>query len=57
MGPMMPVNPKANLDTLWFSEATALQINSDAYEELRIANRALVLTATVAQTASASHAA
>jgi hypothetical protein len=39
----MPLNPKANLDTLWLSEGTALQINSDAYEELRIADRALVL--------------
>ena len=43
MGPMMSVNPKTNLDTHWLSEATALQINSAAYEELRIANRALVL--------------
>ena len=39
----MPVDPKADLEVLWLSEGRALQINSDEYEELRIANRALVL--------------
>jgi hypothetical protein len=39
----MPGNPEADLEALWLSEGRALQINSDEYEELRIANRALVL--------------
>jgi len=43
MSPLMPVNPKANLDTLWLSEWRALQINSNVFEDLRIAHRALVL--------------
>ena len=43
IGGVMPVDPKADLEVLWLSEGRALQINSDEYEELRIANRALVL--------------
>jgi hypothetical protein len=39
----MPVKPEADLEALWLSEGRALQINSDEYEELQIANRALVL--------------
>lgn len=47
MGPsraeLMSVNPRPDLETLWLSEGRVLQINSDEYEELRIADRALVL--------------
>lgn len=43
MGSVMPGNPKAGLEALWLSEGGALQINSDEYEEVRIADRALVL--------------
>jgi hypothetical protein len=39
----MPVDPKAYPEWLWCGEGRALRIDSGAYEELRIANRALVL--------------
>jgi hypothetical protein len=39
----MPDNSKAGLEALWLSEHRALQVNSDEYEEVRIADRALVL--------------
>jgi hypothetical protein len=36
-------NSNAGLEALWLSEHRALQINSDEYEEVRFADRALVL--------------
>jgi hypothetical protein len=43
MDPVTPVDPKADLEVSWLSEGTAIPIDSGAYEELRIADRALVL--------------
>jgi len=39
----MPVDPPADLEVAWLNEGTAVVIDSGAYEELRIADRALVL--------------
>jgi hypothetical protein len=41
--PVMPVDPQADLKVTWLNEGTAVVIDSGAYEELRIADRALVL--------------
>jgi len=43
MDPVTPVDPKADLEVSWLSEGTAIPIDSGAVEELRIADRALVL--------------
>ena len=40
---MMQVDPQADLEVSWLNEGTAVVIDSGAYEELRIADRALVL--------------
>ena len=39
----MSVDPNAGLEVSWLSEGTAIVIDSGAYEELRILDRALVL--------------
>jgi hypothetical protein len=43
MGSVMPDTPKTGLEVLWLNERRSLEINSDKYEEVRIADRALVL--------------
>ena len=43
MGLTLPADPAADLQVSWLSEGTAIVIDSGAYEELRIADRALVL--------------
>ena len=43
MDPVTPFDPKADLEVSWLNEGTAIVIDSGAYEELRIAGRALVL--------------